>query len=72
LRLVTAYVALPLKQSVMLGRENARVSLGVSQIEQELGARMIPGFFLAVKGYQDLLKDIIEQLKAKDETGSGT
>jgi hypothetical protein len=56
----------------MLGRENARVSLGVSQIEQELGARMIPGFFLAVKGYQDLLKDIIEQLKAKDETGSGT
>jgi hypothetical protein len=61
-----------LKQSAMLGRENARVSLGVSQIDQELGARMIPGFFLAVKGYQDLLKDIIEQLKAKDETGSGT
>jgi hypothetical protein len=30
---------------------------------------MIPGFFLALKSYQDLLKSIIEQLKAKDELG---
>jgi hypothetical protein len=58
-----------LQQSAMLGRENARVSLGVSQIDQELGAQMIPGFFLALKSYQDLLKGIIEQLKARDETG---
>src|SRR5690349_9105606 len=58
-----------LQQSAMLGRENARVSLGVSQIDQELGAQMIPGFFLARKRYLDLLKGIIEQLKARDETG---
>ncbi len=58
-----------LQQSAMLGRENARVSLGVSQIDQDLGAQMIPGFFLALKSYQDLLKGIIEQLKARDETG---
>jgi hypothetical protein len=44
-------------------------TLGVSQIDQELGAQMIPGFFLALKSYQDLLKSIIEQLKAKDELG---
>jgi hypothetical protein len=41
----------------------------VSQIDQELGAQMIPGFFLALKSYQDLLKSINEQLKAKDELG---
>ena len=58
-----------LQQSTLLGRENARVSLGVSQIDQELGAQMIPGFFLALKSYQDLLRNIIEQLKVKDETG---
>jgi hypothetical protein len=61
-----------LQQSARLGRENARVSLGVSQIDQELGARMISGFFLALKGYQDLLKDVIEQLKAKDEGQSSS
>ena len=44
-------------------------TLGVSQIDQELGAQMIPGFFLALKSDQDLLKSIIEQLKAKDELG---
>src|SRR5690348_8444872 len=34
-----------LQQSAMLGRENARVSLGVSQIDQELGTQMVTGFF---------------------------
>ncbi len=61
-----------LQQSAMLGRENARVSLGVSQIDQELGAQMIPGFFLALKSYQELIRGIIEQLKAKDEGQSAS
>ena len=61
-----------LQQIAMLGRENARVSLGVSQIDQELGTQMITGFFLALKDYQGLLKGIIEQLKAKDEEQSSS
>ena len=59
-----------LHQSAMLGRENARVSLGVSQLDQELGTQMVTGFFLALKHYQDLLKGIIEQLRARDEEQS--
>jgi hypothetical protein len=53
-------------------RENARVSLGVSQIDQELGTHMVTVFFLALKDYQGLLKGIIEQLKAKDEEQSSS
>jgi hypothetical protein len=72
LKMAIAALTQLLHQSAMLGRENARVSLGISQIDQVLGTQMVTGFFLALKDYQDLLKGIIEQLKAKNEEQSSS
>ena len=52
-------------KSQALARENARVMLGISQIDEQLGNKMLVDAHLTQGRYQDLLKEIITELQGK-------